>query len=142
MPMDWRLPCALKNPVTPTTALSLSNASVVAGSSRLTLPAFNCSTSVWGSTSTLTFTAESVEGEKLFGLGRSAVVNSGELQRRSQRLPLLWPVRHDHVKKPLQWYDCQTDHNCYQQAGDFRLRSHSHPRSRDFTKSGPNRSGQ
>ena len=38
--MDWRFPCALKNPVTPTTAFTLSNASVVAGSIPCAVPSY------------------------------------------------------------------------------------------------------
>jgi len=37
MPIDWTLPSGLEKAVTPTTAFNLSNAIVVAGSSRLTL---------------------------------------------------------------------------------------------------------
>ena len=42
MPIDLTLPSGLANAVTPTTAFSLSSAIVVAGSSRLTLPALIC----------------------------------------------------------------------------------------------------
>ena len=42
MPIDLTLPSGLAKAVTPTTAFSLSSAMVVAGSSRLTLPALIC----------------------------------------------------------------------------------------------------
>src|ERR1051325_6125212 len=49
MPMDSRLPSPLKWPVTPTTELSLSSASVVAGSLRSTRPCRSLSWSSEGS---------------------------------------------------------------------------------------------
>src|SRR5881396_131191 len=64
MPIDLMVPSALKKPVTPTTALSLRSASVVAGSSRFTCPALSCSWSAAGiaSRSTLRPTLNAVLG--------------------------------------------------------------------------------
>src|SRR5713226_7646618 len=64
MPIDPILPALSNRPVTPTTALSLSRASVVAGSSRFTLPALICFLSPSGkaSASTLRPTESAVFG--------------------------------------------------------------------------------
>src|SRR3954454_9795806 len=65
MPTEVRLPASSKIPLTPTTALSLSRASVLAGSSRSTCPSLRSSRTLWGraSTSTLSPTASAVLGE-------------------------------------------------------------------------------
>src|SRR5688572_1616069 len=64
VPSDVILPPLSNLPVNPSTALSWSNASVVAGSSRLTLPALICAFTCSGSASTSTFrpTARAVFG--------------------------------------------------------------------------------
>ena len=65
MPIDLTLPSGLAKAVTPTTAFSLSSAIVVAGSSRLTLPAAICFFKAAGSASasTLRPTDSAVFGE-------------------------------------------------------------------------------
>src|ERR1700682_1183977 len=62
--MDAQLPLSSKMPVTPSMELSLSKASVVAGSSKLTLPSLSCCFSESGkaSASTLRPTARAVLG--------------------------------------------------------------------------------
>src|SRR5881396_1967809 len=86
MPIDLMVPSALKKPVTPTTALSLSSASVVAGSSRFTCPALSCSWSAAGiaSRSTLRPTLNAVlqlhkaiAGERNGGTGHEVRRNAG-----------------------------------------------------------------
>ncbi len=64
MPIDRMRPASSNRPVTPTTALSLSKARVVAGSFRSTLPALSCAFSSSGkaSASTLRPTAKAVFG--------------------------------------------------------------------------------
>ena len=64
MPIDVSAAAAVEEPVTPTTAFSFSSASVVAGSSRSTLPALIAAAIVCGSasTSTLRPTASAVFG--------------------------------------------------------------------------------
>src|SRR5262249_3820122 len=64
MPIDFKLPLASKKPVTPTTEFNLRSASVVAGSSRLTLPSLICCLRASGnaSTSTSSPTASAVFG--------------------------------------------------------------------------------
>src|SRR5215813_338959 len=65
MPTEFRLPLLSKKPLTPTTALSFSSASVVAGSSRLTVPlTMPCCTEA-GSAFTSTF---SPSASAAFGL--------------------------------------------------------------------------
>jgi hypothetical protein len=64
MPMVFRLPSLFMVPVTPTTALSLRSASVVAGSFRSTVPALTPATTLAGSAweSTLSPTESAVFG--------------------------------------------------------------------------------
>src|SRR5262249_45861703 len=87
MPIDLMLPALSKMPVTPTTALSLSSASVVAGSSRFTRPCFRSDFSCPGSASESTFnpTASAV-----FGLTPGpapAVGRPGDRLMQMQRVP-------------------------------------------------------
>jgi hypothetical protein len=65
IPIDLTLPLGLAKAVTPTTAFAFSSAIVVAGSSRLTLPALICAFNASGSASasTLRPTASAALGE-------------------------------------------------------------------------------
>ena len=64
IPIDCRVPCELKKPVTPRTEFSLSSASVVEGSFRLTFPSLRAAIRLAGSAFTSTFspTARAVAG--------------------------------------------------------------------------------